>query len=78
MGLKTRIDKRSPTNSEFIVVNTLSGECVSVVKATSCKVSLEITTARGYHIEKPNGFTSAPTEEVTTNEAADSIRAEES
>ena len=57
MGLKTRLDKNSDGNDRLNIVNE-QGELVAIISAVSSKVEIEITTAPGLHIEKPNGYSS--------------------
>ena len=57
MGLKTRLDKNSEGNDRLNIVNE-QGELVAIISAVSSKVEIEITTAPGLHIEKPNGYSS--------------------
>lgn len=57
MGLKTRLDKNSDGNDRLNIVNE-QGELVAIISAVSSKVGIEIATAPGLHIEKPNGYSS--------------------
>ena len=57
MGLKTRLDKNTDGNNRLNIVNE-QGELVAIISAVSSKVEIEITTAPGLHIEKPNGYSS--------------------
>ena len=57
MGLKTRLDKNSDGNDRLNIVNE-QGELVAIISAVSSKVEIEIVTAPGLHIEKPNGYSS--------------------
>ncbi|CAC9972281.1 hypothetical protein QNH08_gp54 [Aeromonas phage pAh6.2TG] len=58
MSLKTRLDQRSEGNNRFLIVDSVTGEVVARISAVSSKVEVEIETAPGLHIEKPNGFSS--------------------
>lgn len=58
MSLKTRLDQRSEGNNRFLIVDSATGEVVARISAVSSKVEVEIETAPGLHIEKPNGFSS--------------------
>lgn len=58
MSLKTRLDQRSGGNNRFLIVDSATGEVVARISAVSSKVEVEIETAPGLHIEKPNGFSS--------------------
>ena len=57
MGLKTRLDKSSEGNDRLNIVNE-QGELIAIISAVSSKVEIEIATAPGLHIEKPNGYSS--------------------
>ena len=57
MGLKTRLDKNTDGNNRLNIVNE-QGELVAIISAVSSKVEIEIATAPGLHIEKPNGYSS--------------------
>jgi hypothetical protein len=58
MALKTRLDGRSEENRSFTLKNE-KGETLAVVSLhDSSSVTLEIVTAEGLHIEKPNGWSS--------------------
>lgn len=58
MALQTRLDQRSEGNNRMAFVNSETGEIIATITAVSNKVEVEIETANGIHIEKPNGFTS--------------------
>lgn len=58
MSLKTRLDQRSEGNNRFLIVDSVTGMVVARISAVSSKVEVEIETAPGLHIEKPNGFSS--------------------
>ncbi|MGL5015978.1 MAG: hypothetical protein ACRC6V_17120 [Bacteroidales bacterium] len=58
MALKTRLDQRSEGNNRLAIVDSATGAIIATIAATSHKAELEIATAVGLHIEKPNGFSS--------------------
>mgnify|MGYP003599136096 CR=1 FL=1 len=57
MALRTRLDSRSDGNNRLAIVDA-DGAVIAIIKAVSDKVEVDITTATGLHIEKPNGFSS--------------------
>ena len=58
MGLKTRLDGRSKDNRSFQVKNE-KGEVIAAVELLdSGGATLEVSTAPGLHISKPNGWSS--------------------
>lgn len=58
MALKTRLDQRSEGNNRLAIVDSATGNIIATISAVSSKVEIEIDTAPGLHIEKPNGFSS--------------------
>ena len=58
MGLKTRLDGRSPDNSSFEIKDTEGNVLAKVVLLDSSGVTLEVETKEGSYIEKPNGWNS--------------------
>ena len=58
MGIKTRLDQRSEGTNRMMLVDSATGEIVAIISAVSNKVEIEVETAKGLHIEKPNGFSS--------------------
>jgi len=58
MAIKTRLDKRSEGNHQLAIVESDTGRILATIEAVSNKIELEINTIEGFHIEKPNGFTS--------------------
>lgn len=60
-GLRTRLCNKSADNSQLQIVD-LGGNVVATIEACN-RVELVVSTTTGYHIEKPNGFSSKrPTE----------------
>jgi len=57
MPIITRLDGRSELNKEVSLVDK-EGNVIATFTATCSKVELAIATAQGFHIEKPNGFSS--------------------
>ena len=57
MPLITRLDSRSEDNS-VLAIKDEQGCIIAVVTCKSGKAELDIKTAHGLHIEKPNGFSS--------------------
>ena len=55
-GLRTRLCNKSDGNSLLYIVND-EGVRIATVEALN-RVELVVTTPAGYHIEKPNGFSS--------------------
>lgn len=61
-GLRTRLCNKSDGNSLLYIVNE-EGVRVATIETLS-RVELVVSTPTGYHIEKPNGFSSKrPTED---------------
>jgi hypothetical protein len=58
MSLKTRLDARSLTNDRFQIKDINGNVIAEVVLAGSSSATLEIETAPGLHIVKPNGWSS--------------------
>ena len=58
--LHTRLDGRSEDNNSFKIM--AGNQVVATVTTTSNRCDLQIDTLEGCHIEKPNGFKTAPKE----------------
>lgn len=58
MSLKTRLDSRSMTNDRFEIKDEEGNIIAEVVLAGPASANLEISTAAGLHIAKPNGWNS--------------------
>lgn len=58
MGLKTRLDGRSPDNRSFEIKDTEGNVLAKVILVDSSGVTLEVETKEGSYIEKPSGWNS--------------------
>ena len=58
MAIITRLDKRSEENNRFAIIHDDTGEIIAVISTLSNKTELQIETAEGTHITKPNGYSS--------------------
>lgn len=63
MSLKTRLDGRSKDNDLFRIKDS-QGNIIATVKVLDDSGStLEVTTQKGLHIDKPNGWSSKTKQE---------------
>jgi len=57
--LKTRLDGRSPDNKSFQIKDKATGAVVAEISlADNAGATINISTAEGLYIEKPNGWNS--------------------
>jgi len=58
MALKTRLDHRTVKNSSIKLVHTEGQAILAEIVLLDSMGNIEITTAKGIYITKPNGYSS--------------------